>query len=194
MNTRLLSLLLTIILIVSLPIGAMANSFNASTSYSQDLAQVFGEFNFDSTYEEKVIVEFTEDPVVIYQKNTGASLATVNSYESLLSSAQDSFAQSVKSKELDVTELGRYTTVFNGMAIQIPENQIEQLLHIPGVKAVYQNQMYQIVDSVTTSSVSATLESSAPLIGAIEAQDLGYDGTGIKIGILDTGVDFEHPY
>ena len=37
------------------------------------------------------------------------------------------------------------------------------------------------------------LEKSGPYIGANYAKNLGYDGTGIVIGVIDTGVDHTHP-
>ncbi|RBM17874.1 S8 family serine peptidase [Streptomyces sp. PT12] len=41
--------------------------------------------------------------------------------------------------------------------------------------------------------VEKTLAESVPQIGAPEAWDAGYDGTGTTIAVLDTGVDDEHP-
>jgi subtilisin family serine protease len=42
--------------------------------------------------------------------------------------------------------------------------------------------------------VPTTLDQSVPLIGALEAWELGYSGQGQSIAILDTGVDADHPF
>lgn len=39
----------------------------------------------------------------------------------------------------------------------------------------------------------AQLDESVPVIGAPDAWDAGFDGTGIIVAVLDTGVDGEHP-
>ena len=41
--------------------------------------------------------------------------------------------------------------------------------------------------------MSASLDESVPQIGAPAAWDLGFDGTGVTIGVVDSGIDESHP-
>jgi len=45
----------------------------------------------------------------------------------------------------------------------------------------------------TQDSISALVNNSGPYIGTTTPHDYGFDGSGIVISVIDTGVDFNHP-
>ena len=96
-------------------------------------------------------------------------------------------------KEIEV--LGEYTNVFNGIALNISKDEAEKLRNVKGVKSIEPNK-----------KVKAFMQDSLPLVGATEAWKLDDDlgdckntgkkcltGKGIKVAVIDTGVDFQHP-
>ncbi len=80
-----------------------------------------------------------------------------------------------------------FRRVFSGVSVDIPEELLDDILASPYVKAIHPN--YE---------VETVLMDSIPLIGADQAWTLqdpsGTDllGTGVTIGIIDTGVDYTH--
>lgn len=143
----------------------------------------------DSTEPIDVIVELKTDPVSVYQAKVKKGLKKSGAvYQSELSAEQTDFAASLA--KLNVKPKRQYKHVFNGYSLKIPANQVDSLLTLPGVKAIYPNLELKVspIDSITPN-----MDESAPFMGSDFYWDLGFDGTGIKVGVLDTGIDYHHP-
>ena len=90
-------------------------------------------------------------------------------------------------RALGGTVTRHYDTVFNGMAVNIDDRAAAQLRQLPGVRGVYQDQKHKkFLDHVVTVHHVTDAWQSLPngMPGA---------GVGIKIGMLDTGIDINHP-
>ncbi len=81
-----------------------------------------------------------------------------------------------------------YRIVADGLAVSLPSDEIPLLRELPGVAHVYPSYRYRPLDSSVPDNVSA--------VGApdIWKSDLSNAGQGIKIGIIDDGIDQAHPY
>lgn len=143
----------------------------------------------DSTEPIDVIVELKTDPVSVYQAKVKKGLKKSGAvYQSELSAEQTDFAASLA--KINVKPKRQYKHIFNGYSLKIPANQVDSLLTLPGVKAIYPNIEFKVspIDSITPN-----MDESAPFMGSDFYWDLGFDGTGIKVGVLDTGIDYHHP-
>jgi subtilisin family serine protease len=78
-----------------------------------------------------------------------------------------------------------YRYVLDGLAVVVPRGQIERLAALPGVARVYPSVEYR-----------SLLDQSVPLIKAPElwGPSLATAGQGMKIGIVDDGVDQAHRF
>jgi minor extracellular serine protease Vpr len=81
------------------------------------------------------------------------------------------------------TVLQTYQHALNGFAVRTTRGSVPALAKLPGVRMVKQTRLYQPDNA-----------QSVPFIGAPEVWDGvdGFHGEGIKIGIIDTGLDYTH--
>ena len=78
-------------------------------------------------------------------------------------------------------EIARVRKGHNAIAVRIDASKVPQVAALPGVRAVRPVRTYSI-----------NLSSTVPYIGAAAVQASGIDGAGIRVAVLDSGVDYTH--
>lgn len=192
--TRSFAYLLALTLVLSsFGLGALAapNTGNGVENAPQ-LAELFGEMDLSSSALTTVIVELVEESIV-EAKHKGKSQSKAE-----LASERGKVVSELQSKVSNAQVIREYDYVFSGFSVELPGNQIPQLLAIPGVKAVYPDVQYTVTGSqdgmlVEQEAYSPNMFESAPFIGANEAWNAGYTGEGITVAVVDTGADYTHP-
>ncbi len=82
---------------------------------------------------------------------------------------------------LGAKELGRATIAINAIAVTVDASQIAQIAAMPGVKSVRPVRHHEL-----------HLSESVPYVGAAAAQAGGVDGSGVRVAVLDSGIDYTH--
>jgi subtilisin family serine protease len=87
-----------------------------------------------------------------------------------------------------------YDVLFNGFAVEVdPANRLK-LARLKGVKAMYPVEIIHRPASAPLSESAPDLAAALSLTGADIAQNqLGLTGAGVKVAIIDTGIDIDHP-
>ncbi len=104
----------------------------------------------------------------------------------------------LKQLSSEIRVLFKYRMVLNGFAIIAPislADQISSRMHIAYVEkdAGFGRPAIQENPGSQLAAVSAILErNSVKFIGAEKVHEMGFDGTGMKVGIIDTGIDYTH--
>ncbi|MDX1999000.1 MAG: IPTL-CTERM sorting domain-containing protein [Thermoanaerobaculia bacterium] len=146
----------------------------------------------------QVILELADPPTAkIYAKELAragsgpAAEATANAaarrHLAVVEGAQARVAGLLAAAEFRATEIYRVQKVYNGIAAFVAVDSLAALGRLPGVKAVH----YLIPEYPLTST-------SVPFVGApaVWGNTIGLpaavQGEGITIGIIDTGVDYQH--
>ena len=75
----------------------------------------------------------------------------------------------------------KFRTLSSGLIVEMPGRIAPEIARIPQVTHVSKINDYQV-----------DLNETVPFIGADYYQDAGFDGTGVKVAVLDSGIDFTH--
>ncbi|MGX6441825.1 S8 family serine peptidase [Neobacillus sp. K501] len=156
-----------------------------------------------------IIVEFKTAPVENAQESK--SKGTSNGKDEKIKGEQEYFKQRLEElfknkKELNQTlkenpiqyEIKQtYQKVFNGMAMTIPTSEINTLLETGVVKRIWKDNVVRLPINETSATQEPTtgkvIPPALPHIGVDRLHNEGLKGQGIKVGVLDTGIDYNHP-
>ena len=117
----------------------------------------------------------------------GASLATVRNEKA-------AFRRAAAAAGVSFKERMSYDVLFNGFSIEVSAANRAKIASLPGVKAMYPVEIIQAPTPEQAAQSTIDLARAIDLTGARIAQDtLGLTGRGIKVGIVDTGIDIDHP-
>jgi subtilisin family serine protease len=102
-----------------------------------------------------------------------------------LDGAQTSLAIRIRRLIPGAAARWRYGVVVDGMSVVVPRNRVADLARVPGVARVWPNRTFR-----------PTLDRTPTLIGATQlwGPDLSSAGAGTKIGIIDEGIQPDHPF
>ena len=125
-------------------------------------------------------VEFASKPAV-----EGTSKRALNQ-------ERKAFRAAAKKAGLKYKEHFSFGKLFNGLSATIEPRDVGKLSRIQGVKALYPVLSVPVPETVPGSSPE--LYTAITMTGADIAQnELGYTGAGIKVAVMDTGIDYDHP-
>jgi minor extracellular serine protease Vpr len=169
----------------------------AEVEYGTNYVKIDSGLNTQSSKTVSVIIQLESDPAIVAKQETGtkrSSSLSVKSLEEKVEKEQSSFLREAKRKNIKMRVGRKFTHVLNGMEISLPANKIPELAKLPHVKAIYENKHYTVPDIQAEKSPQLKYD-TAPLIqiGVLDMWKAGLNGKGLKVGVIDTGVDYLHP-
>jgi minor extracellular serine protease Vpr len=102
------------------------------------------------------------------------------------------FEAKAKTAGIELTKRFEYTKLWKGVSVQLKDSaDAASLTKIDGVEAVYPVYTASIGP---TERISPELAYALAMTGAEAVQEgLGYTGSGVKVAVMDTGIDYHHP-
>ncbi len=106
---------------------------------------------------------------------------------SRIEAQQDRVASLIATRGIQAREMYRVQKALNGIAMAVAPDQLQALRALPGVKRVLPIQLEYPTNSTSVPFIG-TPNVWANTIGL----PMGVDGTGITVGVIDTGIDYMH--
>jgi subtilisin family serine protease len=103
-----------------------------------------------------------------------------------------------KAKSISHTITHTFKNAYNGVAMTLPADQVELLLQSDVVQAVYKNQTFTVdpvkqdLPTDVNREITTSVE-SIPYLKIDKLHEEGITGEGVKVAVLDTGIDYKHP-
>jgi minor extracellular serine protease Vpr len=178
-----LSMVLTGALVLSGFSFASANSGAPSSEAASDSGYYF--------------VQLEDQPVATYQggltglkgtkvqanQKLNVQSADVKNYRAYLSKKRNSYKQWLKQRAKSTKVVAEYSLTLNGIAVKADADEAKVLAQGPGVKKVVKSKKYRPL-----------MNRSHSIINTMPAWKKGYDGAGMKVAVIDSGIDPNHPF
>lgn len=137
-----------------------------------------------------VIVQLRDEPILAKKRAMAAlgaqeRVRQLRQHHDRLVNAQAQLKAWIKTLEPGKRESAfrEYRFAFNGLATTVSAETLKKLKQRPDVARVFRDGI-----------AKATLADSVPLIGAPQMwTNYGADGQGIRVAVVDTGIDYAHP-
>ena len=186
--------------------ASLSAALEASDSPVQSLAASAApavvDKDIDTASSDKISVIIQLNGQAVSEAKHSASLSrrsfSVQSAEQSVKSEQTVFKNTASIKGIPMKVNYQYNTVLNGMEVTVSANQIPKLAQLSGVKSISLNSTYYpipLIDSPVAENTTGFNFEIDPLaqIGVDTAWQRGFTGKGVKVGVIDTGVDYKHP-
>ncbi|EPD53716.1 hypothetical protein HMPREF1210_00539 [Paenisporosarcina sp. HGH0030] len=181
-------------------------ALNQLTTNESTGLQISSDTDLNSTKQTSVIIEFVNKPAKVAQIEASVEGKQLSAEDAsnLVDKDHATFKKDVQqllsednNKKVEFKVNRSFKNAFNGVSMSLPANQIQNLLKSKVVKSVWSNETFTIdpptADSEQLKADEANVPNYAPYDGLDRLHAEGFTGEGIKVGILDTGMDYNHP-
>jgi subtilisin family serine protease len=171
--------------VAALALGLVGAFVASAQSVAPDgvAAAAMGPASASMSGPQQLVVRLSDAPLatVAGNKRTGMrmSASEQRAYLQQLAAKQSALEQQIS--DLGGVTQARVSKAHNALIVSIDATKIPDLKRLPGVASIRPVVTYDL-----------DLSTTVPYIGAAAAQAAGTDGTGIRVAVLDSGIDFMH--
>jgi subtilisin family serine protease len=106
---------------------------------------------------------------------------------------QNAFRNAAAAAGIRFREVRSFETLFNGFSVEVAPEHRGALAALPGVRAIWPVDVIEAPERPEGGAVP-NLGTALAMTGADVVQNtLGLTGAGIRVAVMDTGIDYDHP-
>ncbi len=150
--------------------------------------------------EVRVMITFEDDAVIRQPRMNVALGETLGATEIQavqdLEQRQNVTLTSMERRLGHKIEVGsQFTLLTNAAAVTVPYGELAQIRKMEGVKSAYVMPTFEIpeINAQEVTTLEPNMKYVAPGMGAIPAWEYGFDGTGMSVAIIDSGLYYNNP-
>jgi lactocepin len=138
----------------------------------------------------RIIVELSEDPIIQHASDEGVKVnqltfSTRQQITDNLLSLQAMVKKNISERDINIQYHNNFINIFNGFSGTTTLAEAKEIEKLPNVKRVYIANEYQRPEP--------DMNTSLDIVKATETwSELGYNGEGMVVAVLDTGIDPSH--
>lgn len=126
----------------------------------------------------------------------GGKLVIDENLKKQIITEQEELIKSLKEVSAEIKIIAKYRMVLNGVSIVAPSEHVKKIEKLLGVQKLEEQTIFERPEILNATEVAANFpiskKNSVTFIGAEEAYKRGIKGESLRVGVIDTGVDYTH--
>lgn len=143
----------------------------------------------------RVFIVFEDEAVVEagYSTEDIAEDKKAMAYSDKLEKTQDEVIEKIEDEVLEGESLEKrysFTLLTNAVSAEVEYGAVEDIENVDGVSAVY---VVPVYETLADDAIDPKTMTSGEMVGSYSTWASGYTGAGMRIAVIDTGLDMDHP-
>ena len=136
--------------------------------------------------QQRVIINLAAEPLAVVAANSVSASDTsaqsiLDAQAATIAAQQQDVLAIASSLDANVELLGQVSKALNAVMLNVDAAALPAIAANPNVVSIHYVQDYEL-----------DLDETVPYIGAAAVQEQGFDGSGVTVAVLDSGIDYTH--